>query len=165
MARPALSGGHREGFDVDPVGLRALENGDVLQSGGGLLQGIEEVSDHGQVRLHLLLGLPALDHVVRQLVHRRVGDVGDVAHLAEDFLAAGGVGEVHRDVFGRADSGGLAARNRDDLPARESFEVTHRLESHQTRSPDDDDFSVTHEWSFPRVRQAAQSTRFAESDG
>jgi hypothetical protein len=62
------------------------------------LQGLEQVLQHRQVRLHLLTIAPAF-HQAGLFVDGGIDDMGHVGHLPEDFLAAPLVEQINRQEF------------------------------------------------------------------
>jgi hypothetical protein len=75
--RSALAGGNAHRPHMDPVGFRALQQGNVPELFGGPFQGIEEVAQHPIVGIDLLRLLPSGDKP-GTLVQGRKDDVRDL---------------------------------------------------------------------------------------
>jgi len=84
---------------VDAVGLGPLQDRDVLER-GDLAEGLEEVSEHRQVRLHLVLLGPPCDQA-GLLEHSRVDDVRDRGEVGHAGAGRRFVAEVEWEMFER----------------------------------------------------------------
>ena len=117
VAGVTFPGGNADGVQVDSVGFGPLQHGDVFQP-RGLGQRLDQVLQHRQVGVHLLLVLPA-GNQPRFFVDGRVDDVADAVQLAEALLAGPGVPQVHRQVreLALAEDLRLAPGHGDDVPA------------------------------------------------
>ena len=138
VAGPPLPRRNRRDFEVNPVGLGALQERDVLESGVPGRQGLEEVLQHAEVGLHLVVLQPSL-HQPRLLVQGGVHEVADIAELADHRLALRTVGQIHRPQGGAGHAAGYPAGQAHHVPVAELGKVPHRGQPHQARCAGDDD--------------------------
>jgi hypothetical protein len=120
VARIALAGRDRDGMKVHTVGLRSLQDGDMLEHGLSRNNRLNHVMQHRVVDCDLISVRPAAHKIAGIFVNRRIRDVRDIGERRQRPMSSATVTQVYRDEVKvpSARQVRLASRNADDLPAR-----------------------------------------------
>ncbi len=137
--RTALARRHRERPDMDAIGLRALQQRDVLQVRRDRLERAHQIAQHVVVDAHLLVVTPAV-HQIGLFIESSVGQMRGAPQFARLRSALRGVGEIERDETRAIKIARLTPRQRHNLNAMRAAEMSKRRIAHQPRRARDHHF-------------------------